>query len=107
MDTKESMDHEVAALLEEMLRTNDLTTEEVISAIFTVTPDLVSEFPAASARRAGWSGVPMLGAVEIAVPGALARTLRVMIHVETVREKREITHVYRGEARVLRPDLTS
>jgi chorismate mutase len=31
----------------------------------------------------------------------------VMIHVETVREKREITHVYRGEARVLRPDLTS
>jgi chorismate mutase len=105
LDTKEAMDLEVAALLEEMLRANDLTTDAVISALFTVTTDLVSEFPAASARRAGWSDVPMMCAVEISVPGALARTVRVMIYVETTREKREITHIYRGGAKVLRPDL--
>lgn len=105
LDTKEAMDQEVAALLDEMLRANDVPIDAVISAIFTVTSDLVSEFPAASARRAGWSGVPMICAVEISVPGALTRTVRVMIHVETTHEKSEITHVYRGGARVLRPDL--
>lgn len=106
-DSKEVMDAEVAALLEEMLRANNLPIDSVISALFTVTSDLVSEFPAASARRAGWSDVPMMCAVEISVPGSLNRTVRVMIHVEIDREKSQIIHVYRGGAKVLRPDLTT
>ena len=105
IDSKEVMDTEVAALLDEMLRANNLPIDSVISALFTVTSDLVSEFPAASARRAGWSDVPMMCAVEISVPGSLNRTVRVMIHVETEREKGQIIHVYRGGAKVLRPDL--
>jgi chorismate mutase len=46
-------------------------------------------------------------AVEIAVPGALARTVRVLMHVETGKNRAEIAHIYRGGAQILRPDLSS
>lgn len=104
-DNKEEMYREVNALLAEILEANNLALESVISALFTVTPDLVSEFPAAAARKAGWASVPLMCAVEIAVPGALERTVRVMIHVETGLPREQITHIYRGGARALRPDL--
>jgi len=50
-----------------------------------VTPDLNAAFPAAYAREVGFQSVPLLCAVEIDVPGALARVLRVMIHCNTTR----------------------
>ena len=34
------------ALLEEMLGRNDIAADELVSLIFTATPDLVAEFPA-------------------------------------------------------------
>ena len=103
-DSREEMDREVAALLDEIVQSNDLELTSVISALFTVTADLTSEFPAAAARRAGWSEIPMMCAVEIAVPGSLKRTLRVMIHVESDLSRSEISHIYRGGAKALRPD---
>lgn len=106
-DSREEMDREVAALLEEIVQSNNVDLNSVISAFFTVTADLTSEFPAAAARRAGWSEIPMMCAVEIAVPGSLTRTLRVMIHVESGLSRSEISHIYRGGAKALRPDLTS
>ena len=106
-DSREEMDREVAALLDEIVQSNKLNLNSVISALFTVTADLTSEFPAAAARRAGWSEIPMMCAVEIAVPGSLKRTLRVMIHVESGLSREEISHIYRGGAKALRPDLTS
>ena len=104
-DTREEMHREVPALLDELLAANSLELSSVISAIFTVTPDLVSEFPAAAARKAGWVDIPLMCAVEIAVPGSLPRTVRAMVHVETSTPRGAITHVYRGGARALRPDL--
>lgn len=106
-DDREEMNREVKALLDEVVQANRLGMESVISAFFTVTPDLISDFPAAAARKAGWSDIPLMCAVEIAVPGSLPRTIRVMIHVETDRNREEITHIYRGGAKSLRPDLTS
>lgn len=106
-DDREEMHREVAALLQEILEANQLTLESVISALFTLTPDLTSEFPAAAARKAGWAEVPLMCAVEIAVAGALPRTVRVMIHVESAKNRSEMTHIYRGGAKALRPDLTS
>lgn len=106
-DSEEEMEREIPALLAEMLERNELNQADVISALFTVTPDLTSAFPAAAARSAGWIEVPLICAVEIAVPGALARTVRVLIHVETGRSRSEIAHIYRGGAHILRPDLSS
>lgn len=106
-DSREAMDREIPLLLAQILENNHLSTDDVISAIFTVTNDLSSEFPAAAARRGGWVDIPLMCAVEIDVPGALPRTVRVLLHVESARSKAEITHVYRGGASVLRPDLPS
>jgi len=96
---------------ERLLRTivdrNRFVPEDVGSALFTVTPDLVSEFPAAAARRMGWTLVPLLNFTEIGVPGRLQRCIRVMVHVNTELRQDEIVHVYLEGAVVLRPDLVS
>jgi chorismate mutase len=76
----------------------------VISALFTVTPDLVSEFPARAAREIGWTDVAMLCSTEIPVPGSIDRVIRVLLHVDTT-VNRPVRHVYLNGAEELRPDL--
>lgn len=94
-------------LLCEIVRRNHIAPEDIASALFTVTPDLTAEFPAAAARRMGWTLVPMLNFTEIDVPAGLPRCIRVMVHVNTTRGQHEIAHVYLNDARALRPDLSA
>ena len=95
-------------LLEEILKENDtMQTEEIASAIFTVTEDLVSTFPAEGARQMGWGLVPMLCAREIPVTNSLPRVIRVLVHWNTEIPQNEITHVYLRDAVKLRPDLVA
>jgi chorismate mutase len=91
-------------LLRELMRRNGLETADIISAYFTATPDICSDFPARTARESlGWHDVPMLCAVEMSVPGVTARCLRVMLHAAPSGEK--AVHAYLRGAAVLRPDL--
>lgn len=92
-------------MLRELLLQNHLTPDHVVSAIFTVTPDLSSEFPARAAREMGWSDTAMLCSVEIGVPGALERTIRVLLHVQMPATS-PVSHVYLNGAEELRPDLS-
>jgi chorismate mutase len=95
-------------LLEEILEENEgMQPEDVASAIFTVTDDLASTFPAQAAREMGWSLVPMLCAREIPVPNSLSRVIRVLVHWNTNVPQSGITHVYLREAVKLRPDLVA
>lgn len=94
-------------LLREIIARNTFDVEDIASALFTVTPDLVSEFPAAAARAIGWTLVPLLNFTEIGVPGRLERCIRVLIHVNTTRRQDEMTHVYLRKAVSLRPDLSA
>ena len=95
-------------LLEEILRENQgMQPEDVASAIFTVTEDLASTFPAQGARQMGWGLVPMLCAREIPVPNSLPRVIRVLVHWNTEVLQNEITHVYLRDAVKLRPDLVA
>src|SRR5262249_40982695 len=93
-------------LLEAILNENEgMKMEDVGSALFTVTQDLNSTFPAQGAREMGWGLVPMLCAREIPVPGSLPRVIRVLVHWNTDVEQRDIEHVYLHDAVSLRPDL--
>jgi chorismate mutase len=94
-------------LVRELVSANDLKPEDIASALFTVTPDLRAEFPAAAARRIGWTMVPLLNFTEIGVPGRLEKCIRVLLHVNTERSQNEMVHVYLREAVALRPDLVS
>jgi chorismate mutase len=92
-------------LLRAIVAENAIDSADIASALFTLTPDLVSQFPAAAARRMGWILVPLLNFTEIGVPGGLPRVVRVLLHVNTEKRQDEIVHVYLDGARVLRPDL--
>lgn len=92
-------------LMEEILKSNDLAIDDLISVIFTVTEDLTSDFPAASARAMGLGEIPLLCSVEIPVPGSLPRTIRTLIHCYTNRSHGQINHVYLRGTSVLRKDL--
>ena len=95
-------------LLEEILGENPgMKLEDIGSAWFSVTDDLVSTFPAQGARQMGWGLVPMLCAREIPVPNSLPRVIRVLVHWNTETPQNEITHVYLREAVKLRPDLVA
>ena len=104
-DTPEAIVAATEELLGEMLARNAVAPDDIVSAIFTTTPDLTSEFPAAGARSLGLADVPLLCAAEIPVPGALPRCVRVLLHVASERQRSEIEHVYLGAARSLRADL--
>jgi chorismate mutase len=95
-------------LLEAILKENPgMKPEDVGSAIFTVTDDLASTFPAQAARQMGWSMVPMMCAREIPVPGSLPKAIRVLVHWNTEMAQGEIKHVYLRDAVKLRPDLVA
>ena len=92
-------------LLETIVERNTLDDADLVSALFTVTADLTSAFPACAARALGWTDVPLLCALEIPVPGALPRCVRVLLHVSTDRPRAAMAHVYLRDAAGLRPEL--
>ena len=95
-------------LVDEMLVRNGLRIkpDRMISCIFTVTDDLNAEFPAVAARGAGLDSVPLLCTRELAVPGAMERVIRAMVHYYAPADH-EPAHTYLGVARQLRSDLHS
>src|SRR5215475_14385724 len=93
-----------ARLLRALLDANRIVPDRIVSAVFTTTPDLESDYPAHAARELGWHDVPLLGAREIKPPGSLARVVRVLLTVRDPGAAR-LTPVYLDEAATLRPDL--
>jgi len=92
-------------LLGEIVERNSLERDEVVSVLFTLTPDLTTAFPALAAREMGWVDVPLLCAAEIPVPGSMALCLRTMVNVELRAPRPLDTHIYLRKAVVLRPDI--
>jgi chorismate mutase len=91
-------------LIRELLDRNQLAPEALVSCLFTTTEDLDAEFPAVAARNLGLDSVPLLCAREIAVPGAMPRVIRVMVHCYAPVGSNP-SHIYLGEAKKLRTDL--
>lgn len=104
---RDTPDEVVAAtreLLEAIVAANTIGPDDIASIIFTVTPDLSSEYPARAARLLGWTHTALLGATEMNVPGGLARCIRVLLHVNTRKGPKAIKHIYLHAAAQLRPD---
>lgn len=104
-DTAEAMDDAVIELFTELFERNGLDDDDVISVVLTATDDLHAKFPAASARKFGLDGVPLICARELDITDATERCVRVMLHVETGKARSEIRHVYLRGAAGLRDDL--
>jgi chorismate mutase len=104
-NTAEAILSATDALMREILSRNGLGADDLVSCIFTLTPDLDAQFPAVAAREMGLSGVPLLCAREIPVPGALPKVIRVLIHAYLPNPEARPQHVYLGDAVKLRLDL--
>jgi len=105
-DTSEAIAARTEELLREILERNELQIDDLVSVVFTATPDIVADFPAVAARRLGLSHVPLLCSQEMAVRGALERCIRVLLHCYAPADA-QMHHVYLHEARQLRLDLVS
>jgi chorismate mutase len=104
-DERDQVLEATTELLTAVLERNQLSTDDLISVIFTVTPDIRSEFPAYAAREMGITDVPLLCAREIDVPGAMPRVLRLLAHVDTPLARADVRHAYLRGAAGLRTDL--
>lgn len=104
-DDASEMTEAVIELLSTILEKNSLTKDDLISVLFTATPDLHCAFPAAAARHLDIGDVPLICAQELDIAGALNRVIRVMVHVETKKPRAEIKHIYLRGAEVLRQDI--
>ncbi|MGN6611536.1 MAG: chorismate mutase [Angustibacter sp.] len=105
VDEREHLLASTRELVSEVMRANGLSSEQLISIIFTVTADLRSEFPAVAARELGLGDVPLLCTVEIDVPGSLPRVVRLMAHAELDVPRAQVQHVYLRGATALRLDI--
>ena len=107
-NTAEAIVEAARELLDEVVRRNEIQTEDVASAWFSTTRDLDAEFPAVAARWGlGWDHVALMCSHEMDVPGSLPGCLRLLLHVNTQRSQAELQHVYLRGAKVLRPDVVS
>lgn len=105
VDTAEAITAAVTELLGTLLQRNGVELDDVISVLFTATPDLRSTFPATAARGVGFGAIPLLCATEVDVVGATPRCIRVLVHLSTTRARDELHHIYLHGASQLRDDL--
>ncbi|GHV90601.1 chorismate mutase [Spirochaetia bacterium] len=104
LNEAEDISLQVSALYDELLRSNSLCEAEIVSVIFSITPDLDAKNPCAALRQAGRAPDLALFAIqEAAARGGLERTVRALIHCY-LDEGSTPRHIYRNGAEVLRPD---
>ena len=104
-DDREQVLEATRELVSTVLERNALEHDDVISILFTATPDLICEFPALAARELGMGDVPLMCARELEISGSMPRVVRLMAHVETSRTRAEVRHVYLRGAQALRRDI--
>lgn len=88
-----------------MVKANEVKIDDIACVWFTTTPDLNAAFPAAAARKMGWSNVALLCGHEMNVPGSLPCCLRVLMLVNTTKKSDEIVHIYLKGTEVLRESV--
>lgn len=105
-NSKQAIIEASTELLEQLIRTNDLTEDAIAGIFFTSTADLTAAFPAAALREIGWSRVVALCAQELEVPDTMQRVIQTMVFANRPLDSK-VKHQYIGEAARLRSDRAS
>ena len=93
-------------LLKEMIAQNNIKLENLSHAIFTMTKDLNSAYPAKFAREElHFENVPMMCYQELEIANSLEKCIRIMLVLNTHLSQKQIKHIYLKGANILRPDL--
>jgi chorismate mutase len=100
----EDIVRETAACYDRLLQENRLAEGDIVSLLFSVTPDIDAFNPAAALRRAGRGGdLALFVQQEPVFQGSLPQTIRLLVHCY-MEEGSPPRHVYQNGAEVLRPD---
>ncbi|MDR4079986.1 MAG: chorismate mutase, partial [Clostridia bacterium] len=91
--------------LKTIISQNKIKKEDMLSVILPVTPDLDKVFPAVAARKMGIVDVPLLDMSEPEIDGALKKCIRILMHINSDKQNKDMVHAYLRGATVLRPDL--
>ncbi len=104
-DDPDQIDSRTQEMMSLLMSRNQLVADDLVSILFSLTPDVRSRNPATATRAMGLTDVPLIGVQEADIDGMLPRCIRVMIHIEADRQRSSLRHVFLHGAKVLRPDL--
>ena len=105
-NSAEAITEAVNELLQVLETENKLDPADIVSAIFSVTPDIDALFPASVARqRPGWEQVALLDVQHMQVEDSLEYCIRVLIHLNTPMPQSALRPAYLRRAAWLRPDI--
>ena len=88
-------------LLNQIITTNSINSDDIISIILTSTPDITACFPGKAVREMGLGRVSVLDMIAPSIDGDVSLCIRIMMYVNT---SETLSHVYIGDAKRLRPD---
>jgi chorismate mutase len=92
-------------LVRAFLAENGLGSKDVVSMLFSATPDIRSVAPALAARQLGLHDVALLCVQEMAVDGAMPGVIRLMAHVDLDSPDVSVRNVYLHGTETLRQDI--
>ena len=92
-------------LLRSVLDGNGVAPEDIVSIIFSLTPDLTRANPATATREGGFAEVPLFCVQEAVVEGQPGRIIRLLMTYRGDRDRKPVP-VFLDGAQVLRPDLS-
>lgn len=104
-DSVDDIKDRTVELVSALLARNGLDEDQLISILFSATPDLTAVAPAVGLRDVGFGDVPLLCVAEMPTDDGLDRCIRVLAHVDCDRPRPQLRHVFLRGATVLRPDL--
>ena len=105
INSKDDIQKKTVEMYDELLTENNISEEEIVSIIFSVTQDLDSLNPASALRKEGRAEkIALFVNQEAHFNDSLDRVVRVLIHCY-MDPSRTPVHVYRNGAELLRPDF--
>lgn len=107
-NTEDAIKKAAQDLVKEIVKQNNLDSNEIATVIVTMTSDL-NAFNASAAIRQGleWDHVPFFTTQEAEIEKMLHKCIRVLIQYNTEKSQSEMKHVYLNEAANLRPDIVN
>ena len=101
-NTDEGIVNASKSLINSIMNVNNLAEEDIVFALFTVTNDLTTAFPAKAFRELGMMSISALDAKAPEIQDDLKGCIRLLITINNDLE--DIQHVYLHDAKKLRPD---
>jgi chorismate mutase len=92
-------------LVREFLGANGLGSKDVVSILFSATPDIRSVAPALAARQLGLHDVALLCVQEMTVEGAMPGVIRFLAHIEVESPDVSLRNVYLHGTETLRQEI--